>query len=204
MKVLLKIKGLWGLVWGMLPCPIPAVEGKPSGDEKELLRAWKVKEEEVTGLLWLALEDGQKRRMMLLSFGRLCRLYILTNVLGMQDLGALRPSDYTIKELNTELHSMALICALPAECNTPVFPLLLLSDLDLKKLQAAFQSEETQHQSHSIDSTTSLDPRASNTPHITQKPTTSMSDSHCTFCDGFGHLQSVCFKKEDVSKLVKG
>ncbi|KDQ55418.1 hypothetical protein JAAARDRAFT_82812, partial [Jaapia argillacea MUCL 33604] len=24
------------------------------------LRAWKAKEEEVTGLLWLALEDGQK------------------------------------------------------------------------------------------------------------------------------------------------
>ncbi|KDQ61641.1 hypothetical protein JAAARDRAFT_31110 [Jaapia argillacea MUCL 33604] len=60
LKALFKTKGLWGLVSDMLPCPSPTVEGSPTGDEKELLRAWKVKVEEVTRLLWLALEDGQK------------------------------------------------------------------------------------------------------------------------------------------------
>ncbi|KDQ55422.1 hypothetical protein JAAARDRAFT_133811 [Jaapia argillacea MUCL 33604] len=60
MKALLKTKGLWGLVSGTLPRPTPTVEGSLTGDEKELLRAWKAKKEEVTGLLWLALEDGQK------------------------------------------------------------------------------------------------------------------------------------------------
>ncbi|KDQ65133.1 hypothetical protein JAAARDRAFT_117914 [Jaapia argillacea MUCL 33604] len=84
---------------------------------------------------------------------------------GMQDLKALHPWDYTIKKLNAELHSMALICTLPAEYNTFISSLLLLSNLNLKKLQAAFQTEETQHQSCSIDSTTSLTFRASTTPH---------------------------------------
>ncbi|KDQ55421.1 hypothetical protein JAAARDRAFT_111133, partial [Jaapia argillacea MUCL 33604] len=59
----------------------------------------------------------------------------------MQDLKALCPSGYTIKKLDAELHSMALICALPAEYNMLVSSLLLLSDLNLKKLKAAFQSE---------------------------------------------------------------
>ncbi|KDQ59222.1 hypothetical protein JAAARDRAFT_206163 [Jaapia argillacea MUCL 33604] len=154
MKALLKTKGLWDLVSGiMLPCPTPAIEGKPTGDEKELLRAWKVKEEEVTGLLWLALEDGQKvyvkgKEDDAVEFWKALQAVHLQQCpdKGMQDLKALRPSDYTIKKLNAELHSMALIHALPAEYNTFVSSLLLLSDLNLKKLQAAFQSEET----HSI------------------------------------------------------
>ncbi|KDQ61644.1 hypothetical protein JAAARDRAFT_190380 [Jaapia argillacea MUCL 33604] len=218
MKALLKTKGLWGLVSGTLPCPTPAVEGTPTGDEKEeFFRVWKAKEEEMTRLLWLALEDGQKVHVKgkeddAVEFGSIRKLpdQFLTSLMactdkGMQDLKALHPSDYTIKKLDTELlHSMALICTLPAEYATFVSSLLLLSDLDLKKLQATFQSEETQHLSCSTDSTSSLAFRASTTSHIAQKPAASMSDSHCTFCDGFGHLELVHFKKEDVLKLAKG
>ncbi|KDQ55040.1 hypothetical protein JAAARDRAFT_115459, partial [Jaapia argillacea MUCL 33604] len=153
-------KGLWGLVSGTLPCPIPTVEGKPTGDEKKLLRGWKAEEEEVTGLLWLALKDGQKvhvkgkeddavvfwkasQAVHLQQFPGTCFNAMnsflsirklpdksLTSLMaqvdkGMQDLKALCPSDYTIEKLNTELHSMALICALPAEYNTFVSSLLL-------------------------------------------------------------------------------
>ena len=63
---------------------------------------------------------------------------------ALQDIKALRPTNFSLEALDNELLCMTLIRALPAEYNNFASSLLLLDSLDLDKLKSAFQSEETQ------------------------------------------------------------
>jgi gag-polypeptide of LTR copia-type len=58
---------------------------------------------------------------------------------AMHVVQSLRPSPYTLADLDNELESMALIKALPQEYNNFASNLLLMDTLTLEKLQAAFR-----------------------------------------------------------------
>ena len=62
---------------------------------------------------------------------------------AMQDIKSLRPSGFSLTDLDKELLCMTLIRALP-EYNNFASSLLLLDSLDLDKLKSAFQNEESQ------------------------------------------------------------
>jgi len=63
---------------------------------------------------------------------------------AMQDIKALRPTTFTLANLDEELLAMTLIRALSTEYSHFASSLLLLDSLDLNKLKSAFQSEENQ------------------------------------------------------------
>ena len=69
---------------------------------------------------------------------------------ALQDIKALRPTSFTLDQLDQELLSMTLIRALPTEYNNFASSLLLLDSLDLNKLQSAFQNEESQRLARNV------------------------------------------------------
>ena len=70
---------------------------------------------------------------------------------ALQDIQALRPSTFTLQDLDNELLSMALIRALPSQYDNFVSSLLLLDSFEIDKLKSAFQNEETQRTSRHGD-----------------------------------------------------
>ena len=111
---------------------------------------------------------------------------------AMQDIKALRPSGFTLNDLDKELLSMTLIRALPSEFDNFASSLLLLNSLDLDKLKSAFQNEESQRLSRNSTSAPTLATVA--------QPTTSAS---CFFCGRKGHFESTCHLKQQASKEAK-
>ena len=114
---------------------------------------------------------------------------------ALQDVKALRPSTFTLMDLDQELLCMALIRALPAEYNNFASSLLLIDSLDLAKLQSAFQNEESQRLARSLASPALAMPAS--TPHP------SPSHLSCTFCGMRGHTESNCHRKQSASVQAK-
>ena len=65
---------------------------------------------------------------------------------SMQTIQDLCPTAFTLKEMDDELHSMALIRALPDEYKSLSQSLMLLDDLNKTKIREAFLVEETNSQ----------------------------------------------------------
>ncbi|KAF8230311.1 hypothetical protein L208DRAFT_1038576, partial [Tricholoma matsutake] len=61
----------------------------------------------------------------------------------------LRPSGFTLDDLDNELHSMALIHALPDEYSSFVSSLMLIDNLDHSTIHEAFRNEQLNHEHHS-------------------------------------------------------
>ena len=103
---------------------------------------------------------------------------------ALQDIKALHPPEFTINDLDKELLSMTLICALPTEFNNFASSLLLLDSLDLDKLKSAFQNEESQRLARNVTS-----------------PTLALQSStqHCTFCGGSTHCEKDCYARQKAS-----
>ena len=64
----------------------------------------------------------------------------------MQNIQDLRPEKFTLKEMDDELHSMALIRSLPDEYKSLSQSLMLHDDLNKTKIREAFLAEETNSQ----------------------------------------------------------
>ena len=62
---------------------------------------------------------------------------------SMQNIQDLRPEAFTIKDLDDELHSMALIRSLPEEYKSLTHSLMLLDDLNKNTIREEFLAEET-------------------------------------------------------------
>ena len=75
---------------------------------------------------------------------------------AMQDIKSLRPSTFTLNDLDQELLCMTLIRALPTEFDHFASSLLLLDTLNLDKLKSAFQNEESQRLARTTAATSSL------------------------------------------------
>ena len=110
---------------------------------------------------------------------------------AMQDIKALRPSGFTLDNLDKELLCMTLIRALPAEFNNFASSLLLLDSLDLDKLKSAFQNEESQRLARNVTSTSSLALQAMQTTKT------------CFFCGRPGHIEPDCNDKKKASADAK-
>src|SRR5271156_4607481 len=108
-----------------------------------------------------------------------------------QDIKALRPSTFTLDDLDNELLSMALICALPADYNNFASSLLLLDSLSIDKLKSAFHNEESQRTARQVDLS------------ALAFYTLSSSSSSCFFCGGTSHFEKDCNKKKKASEDAK-
>jgi hypothetical protein len=117
---------------------------------------------------------------------------------AMQKIKDLRPTGFTIENLDSELQSLALIRALPEEYGTFITSLLLLDSLAIAKLKLAFQAEETNRLTRLHDS-------ASPTLALTSQtaPSSSTSLLECFFCGLAGHMEKDCFKKQKASQDAK-
>ena len=110
---------------------------------------------------------------------------------AMQDIKALRPSGFSLDDLDKELLSMTLIRALPSEFNNFASSLLLLDSLDLNKLKSAFQTEESQRLARN------------SLPSSTLASAAQSSSLTCFFCGRQGHGERECLLKQKASEEAK-
>ncbi len=99
----------------------------------------------------------------------------------------LRPSSFTLDDLDNELVSMAMIRALPSEFDSFASSLQLLDKLEKSKLQEAFIGEDLCRQHSFITTSPQLISLASHT-------SPNSSTTICSFCSLPGHLQSSCYR----------
>ena len=111
---------------------------------------------------------------------------------AMQDIKSLRPSGFSLTDLDKELLCMTLIRALPAEYNNFASSLLLLDSLDLEKLKSAFQTEESQRFARNPATAPALAQAA--------QPSSSLT---CSFCGRKGHGKPDCWTKQAASEDAK-
>ena len=106
---------------------------------------------------------------------------------NMQNIRNLRPTAFSISDMDDELVSMAMITSLPADYQSFRSSLLLLDQVDRSTLQEAFRNEEANRLRDQINSSTSqaLSVSASSSSQI----------KRCTFCLRTGHLEEECFKR---------
>ena len=98
----------------------------------------------------------------------------------------LRPTGFTLDDLDNELHSMALIRALPEEYSSFVSSLMLIDNLDRSTIHEAFRNEQLNRERRSGfsgDSTSGV-----------ALSTTSVIGSICDFCGFKGHTLPQCRK----------
>jgi transposase InsO family protein len=106
---------------------------------------------------------------------------------SMQTIQDLRPATFTLKEIDDELHSMALIRSLPDEYKSLSQSLMLLDDLNKTKIREAFLAEETNSQRRGEQFTAGASDLALATSN-------SKYDQECDFCGLKGHTSSECRK----------
>ena len=107
---------------------------------------------------------------------------------SMQLIQDLRPTPFTLTEMDDELHSMALIRSLPDEYKSLSQSLMLHDDLNKNKIREAFLAEETNSQRRGeqiIAGTSDLALASSNSLKHEQE---------CDFCGLKGHTSSECRK----------
>jgi hypothetical protein len=104
---------------------------------------------------------------------------------ALQDIKALRPSNFTLDMLDKELLCMILIQALPEDYNNFASSLLLLDSFDIDKLQYAFQNEESQRLARNV----------SGTSHALH----TMASFACFFCGG-PHMEKDKKASEEAKK----
>jgi len=107
---------------------------------------------------------------------------------SMQHIQDLRPTAFTLNDLDDELHSMALIRSLPDEYKSLAQSLMLLDDLNKNTIREAFLAEETNSRrraEQSIAGTSDLALVSFNN---------SKNDQECDFCGFKGHTSADCRK----------
>ena len=107
---------------------------------------------------------------------------------SMQNIQDLCPTAFTLKDLDDELHSMALIRSLPNEYRSHTHSLMILDDLNKNMIREAFLAKETNSQRRGEKfntGTSNLALASSNT---------SKSDLECDFCGFKGHTSLDCCK----------
>ena len=106
---------------------------------------------------------------------------------SMQNIQDLRPEAFTMKDLDDELHSMALIRSLPDEYKSLTHSLMLLDDLNKNTIREAFLAEETNSRRRGEQT-------IAGTSDMALSTTNSKSEQECDFCGFKGHTSSDCRK----------
>lgn len=119
----------------------------------------------------------------------------------LSDMKSLRPTSFTIDDLDSELVAMSLLDALPDSYDPLIKALMVSDDLSLEKIKSSLQNEETsQLIASDNNSTSTLALRASGTSNSSSTPSQSLI---CSFCGKSNHAEDVCYAKRDASKLAK-
>jgi hypothetical protein len=113
---------------------------------------------------------------------------------AMQNIQDLRPDSFTLKKLDDELHSMALIRSLPDEFKSLSQSLMLHDDLNKTKIREAFLAEETNNRRRGEEITAGTSDLALATSHTSHSSHSSNYDQECDFCGLKGHTSSECRK----------
>ena len=106
----------------------------------------------------------------------------------MQHKQDLRPEKFTLKEIDNELHSMALIRSLPNEYKSLLQSLMLYNDLNKTKIREAFLAEETKSQRRGEQSIAGMSEIA------LARSDNSKTELECDFCSIKGHTSQTCWK----------
>jgi transposase InsO family protein len=107
---------------------------------------------------------------------------------SMQNIQDLRPQAFTLTDFDDELHSMALIRALPEEYKSLTQSLMLLDDLNKNTIREAFLAEETNSRKRGEQYTTPT----SNV--VLAASNNSKTVKECDFCGMKYHTSSECRK----------
>jgi hypothetical protein len=113
---------------------------------------------------------------------------------AMRRIKDLRPKDFTLDILDSELSSMAMICSLPDDYSSFISSLLMKVTLTTSVVQQAFITEDIQHTRHGGDS---LPPAQASVASATP-----LQES-CTFCGMMKHTLLQCYKFQNAQKLAK-
>ena len=100
----------------------------------------------------------------------------------------LRPTTFTLKEMDDELHSMALIQSLPEEYKSLSQSLMLFDNLNKTKTREAFLAEETNSQRRGEQNMAGTSDLALHSSNKTK------NNEECDFCGYKGHTSSECRK----------
>src|SRR6267378_4252897 len=119
---------------------------------------------------------------------------------AMQTIKNLRPTTFTIEQLDEELQCMALIHALPEEYRHLSSSLLLIDKLDKSVIMQAFRSEEQNRQRHVVNLNQAKAGGAgrkwqSNNGNKYKKD---LKDMQCFICQQYGHLSHNCPLVKDI------
>ena len=116
---------------------------------------------------------------------------------SMQNIRNLRPSTFSLTDLDDELIAMAMITALPHDYASFRSSLLLLDQVDHSTLQEAFRNEETNRLRDQNTANSVVSPQAlaasSSSPQVKK----------CTFCLRLGHLEDDCYKKKAAMEQAR-
>ena len=104
----------------------------------------------------------------------------------------LRPTSFSLEQLDKELAAMVLIRALPEEYNTFVSSLLLLDKLDKKTVQDVFITEEIQRCRRAADISSSAAAMAASSAQL-----------KCDFCGRSGHAIATCYSYASAQKRAQ-
>src|SRR3954447_9537037 len=124
---------------------------------------------------------------------------------AMQNIRNLRPSSFTVTELDDELQSMAMIRALPADYQSFRSSLMLLDKIDKSTLQAAFKNEEIQRlQSQNLSSSSTTQALATSSASSLASTTSQRhSQFKCDFCGRLGHTINRCYAFAKAQKQAQ-
>ncbi|EGN91315.1 hypothetical protein SERLA73DRAFT_80703, partial [Serpula lacrymans var. lacrymans S7.3] len=119
---------------------------------------------------------------------------------GMHQIQNLRPTGFSLSELDDELTCMAMIRALPDQYAHFTSSLLLLGTLDKTQLRDAFLAEEVNRRRraqvdsalHSSSTTANSTCTHPNCHHCNQSTTSTRIQ--CDFCGLLGHTQDKCHR----------
>ena len=106
------------------------------------------------------------------------------------------PFTFTLKTSDDELSCMAMMHALGNEYKHFTSSLALLTDLDMDKVKAVFQTEEMNRRPRP-------DPSASSALSASTSTCCCNPSSSCTFCDKAGHCQCKCYALQHAKNNLK-
>ena len=123
---------------------------------------------------------------------------------AMQEVKNLRTATFSLDDLDSDLTSMAMIRALPAEYESFVSSLTLLPTFDFKTLKAAFSNEENNRKASRNAASIAAAANLVHSPPPNHS-SSSASSSVCKFCGIKNHSQENCnqYKKFQAEARLK-
>ncbi|KAF7760482.1 hypothetical protein Agabi119p4_11158 [Agaricus bisporus var. burnettii] len=194
MEAWLRASGLWRLVSGRQKAP--STSSPVTQAEADALDAFGARLDKAAGWLYLMVEQEQRihfqgiqdspvKMWEALEAEESLQSLINRVESSKQKIKELRPSSFTLEQLDDELASMALIRALPDEFSGFTSSLLLMDKLDKTTVHQAFVTEDLQRRKRAQDASGSSQALAA-------RSGSQFATKTCDFCGREGHKFAEC------------